>query len=84
VNSQSNKPWLGSVGRRAIVMVILIAVITPFWTYLLFFTDVPMIVMAGIALVIVLLFSTGTAWTATAIPPSDASKEEAGEQHRPQ
>jgi hypothetical protein len=53
-------------------MVILIAVITPFWIYLLFFTNIPMIVMAGIALVIVLLFSTGTAWAASAIPHRDS------------
>ena len=76
MNSESKKPWVGSLGRRTIVMVILIAVITPFWTYLLFFTNTPMIVMAGLALVIVLIFSTGTAWTAIAIPRHETESEE--------
>jgi MFS superfamily sulfate permease-like transporter len=54
-------------GVRAIVLVILIAVVVPFWIYLVFFTQLPMAALAGIALVILLLLSTATAWSAMAI-----------------
>jgi hypothetical protein len=77
VNSEPKASWIGAVGRRSVIVVILIAVITPFWIYLLFFTNIPMIVMAGIALVIVLLFSTGTAWAASAIPSRDSNPNDA-------
>lgn len=72
---ESKSSWVGVAGRRVIIMVILIAVVTPFWIYLLFFTNLPMLMMAGIALVIVLLFSTGTAWTASAIPRRDSNSD---------
>ncbi|NBB92582.1 MAG: hypothetical protein GVY32_05370 [Gammaproteobacteria bacterium] len=51
---------------------------TPFWVYLVFFTNLSMLALAFIALVILLLLSTATAWTATAIPrhDSDASDDD--------
>lgn len=76
MNAKSKAPWMSAAARRVIIMVILIGVITPFWAYLLFLTDIPMIVMAGFALVVVLLFSTGTAWAASAIPPRESKSDD--------
>ncbi len=77
MNAKSKAPWISAAARRVIVMVVLIAVITPVWAYLLFLTDIPMIVMAGFALIVVLLFSTGTAWAASAIPPRESESDDA-------
>jgi len=77
VNLKSSTTWKKTAGLRMVIMIALIALLTPFWIYLLFFTDVPIIVMAGIALVILLIFSTGTAWTAIAIPNDQAGGEDA-------
>ena len=77
MNEKFKAPWISAAARRVIVVVVLIAVITPFWTYLLFLTDTPMIVMAGFALIVGLLFSTGTAWAASAIPPRDSESDDA-------
>ncbi|MEE4297422.1 MAG: hypothetical protein V2J20_12495 [Wenzhouxiangella sp.] len=76
MNGKFKAPWISAAARRVIVVVILIAVITPLWTYLLFLTETPMIVMAGFALIVVLLFSTGTAWAASAIPPRESKRED--------
>lgn len=54
-------------GCETLTVVIVIAVVTPFRICLLFFTNLPMLALEVIALVIVLLLATGTAWTATAI-----------------
>ncbi len=77
MNLKSSTTWKKTAGLRMVIMIALIALLTPFWIYLLFFTDVPIIVMAGIALVILLIFSTGTAWTAIAIPNDQAGGEDA-------
>jgi len=76
MNEKSKAPWISAAARRVIVMVVLIAVITPIWAYLLFLTDIPMIIMAGFALIVVLLFSTGTAWAASAIPPRESKSDD--------
>lgn len=68
MGSKKNDSWVRTAGFRTIIVVSLIAVVTPFWTYLVFFTNLPMLALAFIALVILLLLSTATAWTATAIP----------------
>ena len=77
MNLKSSTTWKKTAGLRMVIMIALVALLTPFWIYLLFFTDVPIIVMAGIALVILLIFSTGTAWTAIAIPNDQAGGEDA-------
>lgn len=69
--NQENPNWIRSVGLRLLIVVVLIGVLTPLWIYLLFFTDLHMAIMATIALVILLLFSTATAWSAIAIPHRD-------------
>jgi len=68
VSSKKNPSWVRTAGIRTIVVVALIAIVTPFWIYLIFFTKLPVLALAVIALVILLLLSTATAWTATAIP----------------
>jgi len=71
VANQENPNWIRSAGLRLLIVVVLIGVLTPLWIYLLFFTDLHMAIMATIALVILLLFSTATAWSAIAIPHRD-------------
>ncbi|MEM1081871.1 MAG: hypothetical protein AAGH65_09850, partial [Pseudomonadota bacterium] len=68
--------WRKTAGLRMLLVVVLIGVLTPFWIYLLFFTKVPMLIMATIALVILLLFSTATAWTAIAIPQEESESDD--------
>lgn len=68
MSSKKNQSWVRTAGLRTIIVVSLIAVVTPFWIYLVFFTNLPMLALAVIALIILLLLSTATAWTATAIP----------------
>ncbi|NKI36565.1 hypothetical protein HFP89_15445 [Wenzhouxiangella sp. XN79A] len=63
-----NTSWVGTAGFRTVIVVALIAVLTPFWVYLVFFTNLPELALAGIALVILLILSTATAWTAIAVP----------------
>mgnify|MGYP006269569159 CR=1 FL=1 len=76
---ESNKKsmWVGTAGRRMIVLVSLIAVLVPFWLYLAFYTNLPAIALGGVALLILLCLSVATAWAATAIPRRDASAGEA-------
>lgn len=74
---ETNGSWVGTAGLRTIVVVSLIAVLTPFWIYLVFFTDLPELALAGIALLILLILSTATAWTAIAVPARrDESRED--------
>jgi prepilin signal peptidase PulO-like enzyme (type II secretory pathway) len=68
VDSGNNDSWIGTATFRSIIVVVLIGVIVPFWIYLVFFTNLPMILLALIALVMLLLLSTATAWSAIAIP----------------
>lgn len=76
----SNRPaWMKTVGLRMIIASLLIVVLTLFWAYLVFFTDISMLAMAGIALLILLTLSTATAWTATGVPRADG---EAGQAER--
>lgn len=66
---KENKPsWIKTATLRTILLVVLIGVVVPFWYYLVFFTNLPMIALAGIALVMLLLLSTAMAWSAVAIP----------------
>jgi hypothetical protein len=62
-----NEFRIGVAGCQALIVVILIAVVTPFRICLLFLANLPMLALEVIALVIVLLLATGTAWTATVI-----------------
>ncbi|MGY6555952.1 MAG: hypothetical protein ACXIUM_15660 [Wenzhouxiangella sp.] len=67
--STSNRPaWMKTVGLRMILASVLIVVLTSFYVYLVFFTEMSMLAMAGIALLILLTLSTATAWTATGVP----------------
>ncbi|MEE4330917.1 MAG: hypothetical protein V2J10_08620 [Wenzhouxiangella sp.] len=76
MSSKKNPSWVRTAGIRSIIVVALIAVVVPFWIYLIFFTQLPMLALALIALVILLLLSTATAWTATAIPRRDSRPED--------
>ena len=61
-----------------VIASVLIVVLTTFWAYLVFFTDISMLALAGIALLIVLTLSTATAWTAVGIPHKQ-DREERGD-----
>jgi len=76
VEPEKNGSWVGTAGFRTIIVVTLIAVLTPFWIYLVFFTDLPELALAGIALLILLILSTATAWTAIAVPSRSADARE--------
>ncbi len=64
------------VALRMIVAATLIVSLTMFWVYLLFFTEISMLGLSGIALLILLTLSTATAWTATGMPGRDGDEEE--------
>ena len=68
VESEKNVSWVKAAGARTIVVVGLIGVLTPFWVYLVFFTNLPELALAGIALLMLLILSTATAWAAVAVP----------------
>lgn len=70
-----NGSWVGTAGIRTVIVVCLIAILTPFWVYLVFFTQLPELALAGIALVILLILSTATAWTAIAVPHRQAEDD---------
>jgi len=76
VESNKNPSWKKSAGLRMLLVVVLIGVLTPFWVYLLFFTELPMIVLAIIALTILLMFSMATASAAIAIPGRDSEEDD--------
>jgi hypothetical protein len=83
VESDKNPSWKKSAGMRMLLVVILIGVLTPFWVYLLFFTDLPMIVLAVIALIILLMFSMATASAAIAIPGREPEENDHDPGDRP-
>lgn len=68
MKSENNASWVGTAGRRAIVVVSLIVVVTLLWVALLMYTNLPAIAMVGIAIIGLLLLSTATAWAALAVP----------------
>jgi len=71
METDNNKSWIKTATLRTIILVVLIGVVVPFWYYLVFFTNLPMIALAVIALVMLLLLSTAMAWSAIAIPRRD-------------
>ena len=72
---EKNRSWIMTAGRRTIIVVSLIAVVTLFWVVLLVYTNLPTIVLAGIALVSILLLSVATAWASAAIPQRRSGTE---------
>ena len=63
-----NKTGLSNAGRRSIILAALIVVVTFFWVLLLLYTNLPTLVLGGIALLSLVLLSVATAWTAMAFP----------------
>jgi len=70
--TSDNKNWIRTAALRTIVTSALIVVVTMFWVYLLFFTNISMLALSGIALVCLLLLSAASAWATTAIPRRDS------------
>lgn len=77
MESDKNVSWVKTAGVRTVVVVCLIAVLTPFWIYLVFFTNLPELALAGIALLMLLILSTATAWAAIAVPHRSPDEAEA-------
>lgn len=75
-NPENDPSWIRTATFRTIILVVLIGVVVPFWIYLVFFTNLPMLVLAVIALVMLLLLSTATAWSAIAIPRRDSEGDD--------
>lgn len=59
---------LGTRGKRALILTVLLVAVTFFWVLMLLYTNLPVWAMAGIGLVSLLLLSLATAWTAMAFP----------------
>jgi apolipoprotein N-acyltransferase len=76
MESNGKSSWVGTAGRRTLLLVALIAVLVPFWLYLAFYTNLPMLALAGIAVLILLLLSLTMAWAATAMPRRNVGKPE--------
>lgn len=68
MESKNNVSWIGTAGRRTIIVASLIAVVTLFWVALLVYTNLPTVALVGIALISLLLLSIATAWAAIAVP----------------
>ncbi len=68
MTSENNTNWIRTAALRTIVASALIVVVTMFWVYLLFYTDLSILALSGIALVCLLLLSAASAWATTAIP----------------
>lgn len=77
VESEKNVSWVKTAGVRTIVVVGLIGILTPFWVYLVFFTNLPELALGGIALLMLLILSTATAWAAVAVPHRTPNEAEA-------
>lgn len=73
--SEKDKSWIGTAGRRTIIVTALIAVVTLFWVVLLVYTNLPTLVLAGVALISILLLSVASAWAAAAIPRRRSDSE---------
>jgi apolipoprotein N-acyltransferase len=68
VESDNKTSWIGTAGRRVVLVAALIAVLTLFWVLLLLYTNLPTIALAAIAVVGLLLLAVATAWAASAVP----------------
>jgi hypothetical protein len=77
VEPENKASWVGTAGRRTIIVASLIAVVTLFWVVLLVYTNLPAIALAGIALLSILLLSVATAWAAIAVPRRDSTSNSA-------
>jgi len=63
--------------RRSMILAALIAVVTLFWTLMLFNTNLPALALAAIAVVSLALLSVATAWTAIAFPHRNGEQRSA-------
>jgi len=72
MTSDNKTTWIRTAALRTIVTSALIVVVTMFWVYLLFYTNISMLALSGIALVCLLLLSAASAWATTAIPRRDS------------
>jgi hypothetical protein len=68
VQDDNTKTGMSTAGRRSIILATLIVVVTFFWVLLLLYTNLPTLVLGGIALLSLVLLSVATAWTAMAFP----------------
>ncbi len=62
------KTGVSTASRRSLILTALIVAVTFFWVLMLFYTNLPTIALAGLALVSLLVLSVATAWTAMAVP----------------
>lgn len=72
MESDNKTSWIGTAGRRVVLVAALIAVLTLFWVLLLLYTNLPTIALAAIAVVGLLLLAVATAWAASAVPRRSA------------
>lgn len=66
--SNDNDKSMGARAVRVLITTALIVVVTFFWVLMLVYTNLPVLVLAAIALVSLLTLSVATAWTAIAFP----------------
>lgn len=71
MNKQEHDKDMSARRRRPLLLTVLIVTITFFWVVLMLYTNLPMLVMAGIGLVSLLVLAVATAWTAMAFPSRD-------------
>lgn len=72
MQNEQNMYWMSTAGKRTVLVSSLIALVTLFWVVLLVNANLSAFVMAGIALVSVLLLATAVAWAASALPRRNA------------
>lgn len=73
MQNEQKMSWMGTAGKRTVLVSSLIALVTLFWVILLVNANLSMAVMAGIAVLSVLLLATAVAWAASALPRRSAS-----------
>ncbi|MEM8547087.1 MAG: hypothetical protein AAGF46_02875 [Pseudomonadota bacterium] len=74
--------WKRTAGLRFIVLTLLIAVLTPFYLFVLLYLNLPLIITAALGLIIILMYSIATAYAAIAIPEQQ-SEGNHSDSHRP-
>lgn len=78
MTSQDNRSWVKAAGRRMAVVAALIVIVTLFWVALLFYADLSAWVMAGIAVVGLVLLSVAVSWAAMAAPARRSARATPG------
>lgn len=75
MQAKESSKGLGTPGKRALMLSVLIVAVTFSWVLMLMYGNLPTLVLAGIALLSLLVLALATAWTALAFPSRSQSQQ---------